>query len=143
VSDTQIAGDPVAHLNLASSSEDGAVIIYLEDVRPNGSVVYLSEGVLRLLHRKQSPASASSADPLHSYLKSDEAPMTPGKAEDIELRLSPIATKIRKGERIRIAIAGADAANLERIPASGPETFTLAHGPNVASFVELTVAPSK
>ncbi|HWF76632.1 MAG TPA: CocE/NonD family hydrolase [Caulobacteraceae bacterium] len=138
--DLMIAGDPVADLTLASSRPDGVVIVYLEDMLPNGRVVYLSEGVLRLADRKLAAAPVG-ADPLHSYLSGDAAPMTPGRAEPIKLGLSPIAVIVRKGERLRIAIAGADSDNLERIPASGPETLQIGRGGAAPSFVEIPTLP--
>lgn len=126
--DMEIAGDPVAQLTLASSATDGAVIVYLEAVSPRGAVTYLAEGVLRLAHRKESAGAGPSGDPLHSHLTADASPMTPGKAEPIRIALTPIAVRLRKGDRLRVAIAGADADNLERIPASGEATLTLMRG---------------
>ena len=117
-SDMVVAGDPEADLTVASTATDGMVIVYLEDVLPSGRVVYLTEGVLRLADRKLASAPIG-ADPLHSYLRGDAAPMTPGKAEPIRIALSPIAAVLRKGERVRIAIAGADADNLQRHSVSG------------------------
>ncbi len=134
-----VAGDPVAHLVLASSRQDGEVIVYLEDVAPDGAVTYLTEGLIRLAHRKAAaPGDAAiSSDPLHSYLSRDVSPMTPGKAEQIDIALSPIAALIRQGHALRIAIAGADAGNLERLPAGGDETLTLERNAKAASFVTL------
>ncbi len=138
--DLVIAGDPEADLTLTSSRPDGVVIVYLEDVRPDGRVVYLTEGVLRLADRKLSLAAVG-ADPLHSYLSTDEAPMTPGREERIRITLSPIAVVVRKGERLRLAIAGADPDNLERIPANGPETLVVSRTRAAPSFVELPTLP--
>jgi hypothetical protein len=136
--DVLVAGDPEADLTITSSAPDGMVIVYLEDVLPNGRVVYLSEGVLRLAARKISPTPVG-ADRLHSYLSADAAPMTPGRAEQIRITLSPIAFILRKGERLRLAIAGADRDNLERIPAAGPETIELRRTAAAPSFVEIPV----
>jgi predicted acyl esterase len=116
------------------------VIVYLEDVLPSGRVVYLTEGVLRLADRKLGRAPTG-ADPLHSYLRQDSAPMIPGRAEPLRIALSPIAAVIHKGEKLRVAIAGADAANLERIPAQGAETFTISRGGAAPSFVEIQTLP--
>jgi putative CocE/NonD family hydrolase len=137
----EIAGDPVAHLVLASSRSDGEVIVYLEDVAPNGAVTYLTEGLLRLAHRKPIARAdtALSSDRLHSYLARDLSPMTPSQVEHIDITLSPIAALIRQGHRLRIAIAGADAGNLERLPAAGDETFSLQRNTKAASFVTLPV----
>jgi len=126
--DIEIAGNPVAHLTLASSAADGEVIVYLESVSPKGAVAYLAEGVLRLAHRKESGGAVPSGDPVHSHLAADAAPMTPGKAEPIRIVLSPIAVRLRKDDRVRVAIAGADSDNLQRIPGQGDVTLTLMHG---------------
>ncbi|HEY2706871.1 MAG TPA: CocE/NonD family hydrolase [Caulobacteraceae bacterium] len=138
--DLVIAGDAEADLTLASNRPDGMVVVYLEDVLPSGRVVYLTEGVLRLSDRKVSPAAVG-ADPLHSYLGADKSPMTPGRAEQIRIALSPIAAVVHKGERLRLAIAGADADNLERVPAAGPETLQLQRTHASPSFVEIPTLP--
>jgi len=136
--DLLIAGDPEADLTIANSAPDGMVIVYLEDVLPGGRVVYLTEGVLRLAARKISPTPVG-ADPLHSYFSGDAEPMTPGRAERIRIALSPIAFILRKGERLRLAIAGADSDNLERIPAAGPETLEVRRTAAAPSFIEIPV----
>ena len=110
------------------------VIVYLEDVLPPAAV-YLTEGVLRLADRK--PASVPvGADPLHSYLRRDATPMTPGKAETIRIALSPIAAVLRKGERLRIAMPG-PMDNLQRLPSAGSATLTVERGPAAPSFIEI------
>jgi putative CocE/NonD family hydrolase len=128
--DLEIAGDAIAHLRLSSSRTDGLLIVYLEDVAPDGVVTYVTQGVLRLAFRKlaASDASAYSADPLHTYLTADMRPMMPGRFEDVLIALSPTATLIRKEHRVRIALAGADDGNLERLPAQGDVTWGIAWG---------------
>jgi len=135
--DMEITGDPIAHVRLASSATDGLLIVYLEDVAPDNRVTYITQGVLRLPFRKiaVSDDSAYSADPLHSYRRADMSPMKPGRFENILVGLSPIAALVRKQHRLRIAIAGADNGNLERLPAQGDATLSIADGPD--SYVEV------
>ncbi len=135
--DTEIAGDPLAHIRLASSRSDGLLIVYLEDVAPDNRVTYITQGVLRLAFRKlaEGDDSAFSADPLHGYRRADMRPMRPGGFENISLGLSPIAALVRKGHRLRVAIAGADDGNLERLPAAGDATLSIARGGD--SYVEV------
>jgi putative CocE/NonD family hydrolase len=139
-----VAGSPLAKFTLATMATDGEVIVYLEHVAPNGAVTYLTEGALRLAHRKLSAEANAvfSSDPLHTYLAADVRPMAPGQPAAIEIALSPVAVVFRRGDRIRVAIAGADADNLARIPAAGSVTLTLARGPD-GSFVELPVLGHK
>jgi hypothetical protein len=136
-SDIEIAGDPLAKLMLSTTATDGEVIVYLEDVSASGKVTYLTEGELRLEHRKLTTVAAS-ADPLHSYLSADAAPMIPRKAEEIQIGLMPIAARIKKGESIRVAIAGADNGNLARIPATGDPTLTLDLSESAVSLPEIS-----
>ena len=144
--DVEIAGDPIADLMLATTAPDGEVIVYLEDISPDGTPTYLTEGLLRLAHRNP-PADASStlsSDPLHTYLSADAAPMTPGKAELIKIGLFPIAVQLHKGERIRIAIAGADDGNLDRLPSTGDPVLTVHRSSAAPSWLELPmIAPVK
>ena len=135
--DMEITGNPIAHVRLASSATDGLLIVYLEDVAPDNRVTYITQGPLRLAFRKvaQSDDSAYSADPLHTYRRADMSPMTPARFETVLVGLSPIAALVHKEHRLRVAIAGADHGNLERLPAAGDVTLIIRRGPD--SYVEV------
>lgn len=135
--DMEITGNPIAHIRLASSTTDGLLIVYLEDVAPDGRVTYITQGVLRLAFRKitMNDDSAYSADPLHTYRRADMSPMKPGRFENVLVGLSPIAALVHKQHRLRIAIAGADNGNLGRLPAQGDATLGIEGGPE--SYVEV------
>jgi predicted acyl esterase len=113
------------------------LIVYLEDVAPDHRVTYITQGLLRLAFRKvaASDDSAYSADPLHAYRRVDIRPMTPGTFENVLIGLSPIAALVRKEHRLRIAVAGADNGNLERLPAEGDITLAIERGAD--SYVEV------
>ena len=67
--DLEVTGYPVVNLQVASSHTDGAFIVYLEDVDPAGPVRYITEGLLRGLHRKvsQDPSNWTRPTPYHSF----------------------------------------------------------------------------
>jgi predicted acyl esterase len=52
----EITGHPIVSLEVTSTASDGAFIVYLEDVAPNGRVTYITEGELRGLDRRTSTA---------------------------------------------------------------------------------------
>lgn len=140
--DLQIAGTPVLSLRLASDHTDGVVLAYLEDVAPDGRSRYVTEGGLRLIHRKTSKNPyLDQATPYHSFKRGDARPMTPGKIEPVAFQLWPIAALIRKGHRIRLAISGADADTFDRIPATGRPTLTIRRGGKDPSVLHLPVVP--
>jgi putative CocE/NonD family hydrolase len=109
--DLHVLGFPVVTLHLATSGIDGVVYVYLEDVGPDGSVTYLTEGCLRLLQR----ATAGPAGPMglgvpRSFARADSLPVEPGVNLDLVVELLPVSALLRSGRRLRIAIAGNDAS---------------------------------
>ena len=140
--DVQIAGTASLHLQISSDRDDGIVLAYLEDVGPDGRSRYVTEGGLRLIHRRTSPNPFFPDDiPYHSFARADARPMQPGQVETVSFQLQPIAALIRRGHRIRLAIAGADADLFDPIPAEGSATLTVHRNVEAVSVLELPVVP--
>ncbi|WP_298124505.1 CocE/NonD family hydrolase [Brevundimonas sp.] len=141
--DVEVTGHPIANLWLTSTATDGAFFVYLEDVWPDGRVTYVTEGMLRGLHRRVSdaPAQTWSAGPNRTFLRADARPIVPGEPFQLTFDLLPTSYVFKAGHRVRIAIAGADAAHFARIP-EDPTQFpvieVLQRGEQ-ASWVELPV----
>ncbi len=87
----------------------------------DGRVTYITEGVLRLIHRK--PATGDlpykSLMQFHTYLRKDGQPMVKGEAAEVKIGLLSTSTLVRKGHAIRVAIAGANQDSFARIPEAG------------------------
>lgn len=135
---TEITGSPIAHVTLAPSQSDGALLVYLEDVAPDGRVSYLTEGVLRLVFHGSidERGVAQASKPSHTYTREEAKDVTPGRDIELALALNPISVLIREGHRLRVAIAGADADSLERLPSDGaPLSFVVRRGRG--SYVDL------
>lgn len=136
-----IAGNPLVRLYLSSSEEDGALFVYLEDIHPDGYVAYLTEGQLRLIHRKVSEEQPPYhlLVPYHSFKRRDVEPLVPGQVIEVALGLLPIAARIEKGHRLRIGIAGHDEGTFARLPASGKPTLTIFRSSRYPSRIEIPV----
>jgi putative CocE/NonD family hydrolase len=137
--DAEITGTPVLTLELASSAKDGVVHAYLEDISPDGRVTYLTEGVLRLINRKTVTASLpyEPLGPRHSYLRSDAMPMVPGQPERVAMGMFATSVLLRKGHRIRLALAGADRDNFELISEDEHPEWKVYRDDQLPSFIEL------
>jgi len=137
--DTEITGYAVIDLFITSTATDGAFFVYLEDVDEKGVVTYLTEGEFRALHRKISTDQppCKMLVPYHSFLKHDAMPLVPGQIAELKFGMQPTSVLIRKGHRLRIAIAGADKDTFARIPAQGMPTITVARDHQHASSIEL------
>jgi putative CocE/NonD family hydrolase len=139
--DIEITGNAIISLYLSTTHEDGAIYVYLEDVDNLGNVTYLTEGQLRLIHRKfslEKPPYQINV-PYHSFKKEDAQPMVPGEVTKIEFGLLPISALIRKGHRIRVAISCHDKDTFRRYPAEGNPTISIERNSDYTSFVDLPI----
>lgn len=140
--DLEITGSPVLTLEMSSSTIDGAVHAYLEDVSPAGRVTYVDEGMLRLIDRKEIDPKTLPYRPLgpaHSFLRKDAQPMRPGEPARISFSLYPTSVLLRKGHRIRIALAGADAGIFRSYLPEGGSNWKVYRELARASLIELPV----
>ena len=137
--DAEMSGHAVADLWLASSEGDAAIHVYLSEVEPDGTTRYVTEGVLRAIHRKETPPERKQnwSWPFHSFARADAQPMPKGKAERVRFGLIPTSWTFRRGNRIRVAIAGADADHYAQVPHGRPPRLTVKRGGTMASAISL------
>lgn len=135
----EVLGSVVVELSVEAASEDPAFFAYLEDVAPDGRVTYITEGMLRAIHRRPAdPASLpyDQGPAPHSFRRTDAQLVTPGERMQVRFALFPTAARIERGHKLRIAIAGADASTFTFYPHDGQERFVVHYG-DEGSFVEL------
>lgn len=120
-SDTEITGHPLVTLYASSTAQDGAFFVYLEDVDEDGRVTYITEGHLRAMCRKISEEKPPFKffGPYRTFKRADAAPLVPGEIVELTFDLLATSVLIKKGHRIRIAIAGADKDSFDRFPRDG------------------------
>ncbi len=122
-----LAGHAVLTLRLAADRPDCAVHAYLSEVEADGTVRYVTEGMLRALHRKEQdpPDAYRAAWPWRSFTRADAAPLVPGQAATLRFALLPTAWGFAKGSRIRLSVGGADADHFGQVPHGSPPVFTV------------------
>ncbi len=118
--DMEITGHPLVTLFVSSTESDGAFIVYLEDVAPDGRVTYITEGQLRGVMRKvtDEPSPYKKMGPHRTERRADAKPLVPGEVTELTFELWATSVMIRKGHRIRVAVAGADRDSFLRYPKS-------------------------
>jgi putative CocE/NonD family hydrolase len=136
----EVTGHPVLTLYLRSSAPDANLIVYLEEVTKAGEVRYVTEGWFRALHRKVQlqPHPHGLPVPVHSFCRADALPLPSGEVAAVSFDLLPTSYLFRIGNRIRLAIAGADAANVLPLSLEPPE-FEVQRGAPYASHLRLPV----
>jgi hypothetical protein len=139
--DLEITGYPEVTLYLASTATDGAFFAYLEEVDEAGMVRYLSEGMLRGLHRNlsEAPPPYTACQPYRTFKRGDAAPLPPGETVELTFSLLPVSALVRRGHRLRLALAGADKDTFARIPVDETPTWKVSRTGQNASCVRLPV----
>ena len=139
--DIEITGHPVVTLFIRSTATDGQFFAYLETVDPYGRVRLLTEGQLRALHHKVSDKTPpyTMFGPYHSLKKKDAEPLIPGEVAEIAFDLYPISILLKKGQRIRLAIAGADKDTFAPIAGCENPEITVERNSVYASYVDLPI----
>ena len=135
----EIAGHPVVSLWLASSEPDAAVFVYLSEVEADGTVRYVTEGLLRAIHRAEAPAPRhyKTTWPWRTFARKDARPMPAGEPELLRFALLPTAWRFAAGSRIRLSIAGGDADHFVQTPHGRPPLLTVMSGGENATMLEL------
>jgi len=141
----EVTGHPLVTLFVSSSACDGNLFVYLEDVDKAGKVRYVTEGELRVLHRKVRNEDESSPHrtpvPYHTFRREDAAPLVPGEVAELTIDLQPTSYRFKQGHAIRLALAGADKDFFA--PLSGePPDLTFHRGTPYPSRIALPVMPS-
>lgn len=137
----ELVGHAVVTLRIASSEGDASVFAYLSEVDADGRSWYLSEGIVRLLHRATAPSPPTyrTTWPFRTFHRADARRMEPGKAQTVAFALLPIAWKLAKGSRLRLSIAGTDADHFAQVPHGRPPMLDITLGGAEGSFVELPI----
>lgn len=99
-----ITGQPILHLRLTSSRPDASVLAYLVAVSPGGRPSYLTEGHLRLTHRKLEVSQQT----LHTFKRRDAEPVPPGEPIRADLSLLPISVVVPRGASLQLLLASDD-----------------------------------
>ena len=137
----EIAGHPVLSLWLSCSEPDAAVFAYLSEIEADGTVRYVTEGVLRAIHRAEAPAPRhyKTTWPWRTFARKDARPMPMGEPQLLRFALLPVAWRFAKGSRLRLSIAGADADHFVQTPHGRPPLLGVHSGAETASLLELPV----
>ncbi len=137
--DSELTGHGVVELWLSASTPDAGIHCFLSEIEADGTVRYVTEGVLRALHRKERapPANYRAAWPYRTYSRADAAPLVPDEPAFMRVVLLPTSWLFKQGSRIRLAISGADSDHYAQVPHGTPPLLTVHRGGARASMLRL------
>lgn len=107
------------------AASDPQVFVYVDEMDTAGRVRYVTEGMLRLAHRRPqgtAPPPHTVSVPEELFTSHHFRPLQPGEKEWLTLELLPISYTVPKGHRLLLSFAGADAAHFDNT-VDKPEQF--------------------
>jgi hypothetical protein len=131
--ETEITGPSVLKLFAASSTADADIFATVRLIDPDGSEVLfasafeprapLTQGWLRMSHRRTDPARSLSWRPWHPHDASE--PLTPGEVYEADVEVWPTSIIVPAGYRVGLVVQGQDYDHglPDRTPAYGREQF--------------------
>jgi uncharacterized protein len=137
--DTEISGHPIVEIFLSADAVDADLFAYLEDLAPDGTVNYITEGMLRASHRKiTSTPEYIAAGPAHSFKKEDMKLLFTREIALMSFDMQPISYQLKKGHKLRLSLAAADVDHFEINPKK-PQQFTIYHDEKYPSKVVVPI----
>ncbi len=135
---TELSGHAVVQLHVATSEHDAGIFVYLSEVDADGRSWYITEGLLRLLHRAEAPPppSYNVRWPYRSYRRAHAQLMRPGIAETVRFALLPVSWTLQAGSRLRVAIAGGDTDHFAQVTHGRPPLLEFTLGGENGSFID-------
>ncbi|MBK9253617.1 MAG: CocE/NonD family hydrolase [Proteobacteria bacterium] len=141
----QLVGFPVVHLRVASDRPEPLLFAYLEQVNADGSTVVLAFGRQAAALRKTGSAPYDTLGlPWMTGLEADFAPLSPGRAVEVDFPLTAVSRVIPAGSRLRLVVTGADPRqrNLAQLKLDPPPSITVETGGKGGSWLELPLQRS-
>ena len=135
----EITGTVEVELHVESSEPDVAFFAYVEVVAPDGKARYITEGMLRSVHRAECATEPPypTWGPCHSFERVDGLPLIPGEVATVRFGMFNTSVLVPAGHRIRISLAGHDGSVFDRYPAEGQPRWTIHRSPTQPSSVSI------
>jgi putative CocE/NonD family hydrolase len=136
----EVTGHPVVHLWLSTGAPDLDAFVYLEEIDSSGHSTYITEGDLRVSHRKLVQAPFNNLGlPYQSHNQSDLVTVPGGEPFELVFSLLPTSYQFHPGSRMRITVAFTDAGNFDTPILDPAPTVQLLRDVSHPSSVELPI----
>lgn len=144
-SDTEITGTVTAEFWASADQPDVDVFAMLQDVAPDGSATYITDGWLRASWRKVNELPwPGSRRTWHRGFSEDIEPLVPGEPAKLTFDFFPTSYVVRRGHRLRLAISTSIGFDYQNPPlAMGAKaTLTVLRDRAHPSSLSIPVAPN-
>ncbi len=139
IEDTEITGHVNLVMWISSETDDADVFADLRKVNPDGSIEEVSDGVLKVSHRKLDPKLSRPDRPFHTH--DVEQKLKRGEVVPIEVEIRTTSMIFQQGSRIRVDLMPHDNEQYFAVYHLGSNTIYT--GGSRASYILLPIVPPK
>lgn len=139
--DTEVTGPVVLKLWVSSETDDMDVVAQFKDMAPDGSVDHLSDGWLKVSHRKLDQALTRDFRPFHSH--DEEQKMVPGEVYEVEVEVWPVSHVFKEGHRIRLDIGSYAPGFYSQAPYKTGQKNSIVMSGDHNSYLQLPIIPKR
>lgn len=111
----EMTGNPCLNLWIETADQNLALFVYLENLTASGFTQYVTEGALRLSHRREATPPFNRFDLPWRSGDSTSISETPGHPFLVSIDLIPISFLYKAGDRIQVRVTCADADNADSV----------------------------
>ena len=138
-----ICGFPILEVDVAASDTAAQFFAYLLAINRGEDAIVLSEGQLDLrYHSEQTAPIDVLGQPYRTFRSSTRQPLTPWRAVRVRVGMTPIAWHMSSGDRLAVALMGADAVNAPQPEGSLARELVFGIGGEAPSKVTIPVMRS-
>ena len=135
-----LIGAPSVTLHCSSTVGDLAWIVYLTEVQPDGSSLYLTEGCLRSDLSATGPAPFNIGGlPYHPCDSANRKPVAPGEVYPMAIACHPVARRILPGRRLRFVAIHTDTNNYLTPQIEAGAMVSITSSGESVSFIDLPI----
>lgn len=137
--DTEITGHIKLKLWVASDTGDMDVFAKIHKLRSDGSFFQVSEGNLKVSHRKLDEKLSTDFRPYHTH--TEEQKLKPGEVVPIEIEVWPTSVLMKKGEMFGLELSPHNFNFYDGVYNAGDHHYYM--GGDTPSYIQLPVVPEK
>lgn len=115
--DLEITGYPHLTVELSANNRDGLIFAYLQEVDTKGTVNFVMDTQLRLVHRKlnlhRNTSGLIDVVPHHTFYVEDRQYLEPNQKTTIQLYFPAISYTVKKGHSLKLSLFSFDKINFK------------------------------
>jgi putative CocE/NonD family hydrolase len=143
--DHVLVGSGMVELYLQSTADDTDVQVFVSEIRPDGTEMYVQSGWLRASHRAEDASKSKPRRPWHPHSSGAQEPLPDGEFARLPIELFPFGHVFRAGSRLKLTVSnpGGTRDRWAFDAVDETATNTVAHSAESPSKVELPLVPDE